>query len=328
MNIARHTETPSPQNAPSVGFEANPPFTAQPASSDTDHHADLARPAGSDQHRDDSPLSTGTTPRPSITRHIEALSLRELSHRREALSLVLNQESIPFNQEAHDDTINYTFSSGPEPEFLFTAHYDNFTGSLGANDNMAAVCIMIDLYHFLMSKGLPADFALLDGEERGHSGAKLYVSSHDINKFKGVIVSDLCGYGDSIVLCQRGRSFGFTHSGLLRRHDARLMRYLPEDDSIIFRRYHIPALSISIVPKWDVQYLRALASFGERLLGMPPEFDMIISQMEISQTIHNGSKDNPEFISSESMMRVYSYLAEAMTTKETHQNFIRRLFHV
>ena len=107
------------------------------------------------------------------------------------------------------------------------------------------------------------------------------------------------------------------------------MKYLPESDDVIFRK-HVPTVSVSIVPKWDVQYLRALASFGEGLLGRPPEFYMILSQMEITQTFHNNAKDSPEYVDDLAMTKVYDYLLDAMTNSETEPKFsfkqlIRRL---
>ena len=105
------------------------------------------------------------------------------------------------------------------------------------------------------------------------------------------------------------------------------MKYLPDTDANIFRKSHVPTLSVSIVPKWDVQYLRALASFGEGLLGRPPEFYMILSQMEITQTFHNGPKDNPEYVDELAMMKVYDYILDAMTTDEEISKFsLRRFF--
>ena len=257
----------------------------------------------------------------NIRRHLEELSVRELSLRREALSKVLSSEDISFLREGNDSVVNFTFSSeGYNQEgFLFAAHYDNYRGSLGANDNMSSVCILIDLCRELTTKNIHADCVLTDGEEDGHSGAELYAQTNNLKKYSGIINLDLCGYGDVIVV--KGKLPKFTARNLLKKHNAEAVRYLPESDDVIFRKYHVPTLSVSIVPKWDVQYLKALASFGEGLLGRPPEFYMILSQMEISQTFHNNSKDSPEFVEEPAMKKVYDYLLDAITTNEESQKF-------
>lgn len=262
----------------------------------------------------------------NIKRHIEELSLRELSLRREALSNILSSEHIDFKREEQNGIVNFIFSSEVyNSNFLFSAHYDNYRGSYGANDNMASVCILIDLYHALTARNIHADFVFTDGEEDNHSGAEFFSRTHDLKKYSGIINLDLCGYGDVIVL--NGKIKKFTARNLLKKHNAELVKYLPESDNVIFRKAHVPVISISIVPKWDVQYLRALAAFGEGLLGRPPEFYMIQSDMEVTQTIHNNAKDSPEYIDELAMTKVYDYLLEAMTTTETETGFsFMRLF--
>lgn len=262
----------------------------------------------------------------NIKRHLESLSLRELSQRREALSSILSSEHIDFKREEHNGIVNFIFSSEvDDSNFLFSAHYDNYRGSYGANDNIASVCILIDLYHALKARNIHADFVLTDGEEDKYSGAEFFARTHDLRKYHGIINLDLCGYGDVIVI--NGRVRKFTARNLLKRHNAELVKYLPESDDVIFRQSHVPTISISIVPKWDVQYLRALAAFGEGLLGRPPEFYMILSDMEVTQTIHNNAKDSPEYVDELAMKKVYDYLLDAMTTEEPETRFsFMRLF--
>ena len=255
----------------------------------------------------------------NIKRHLERLSLRELSQRRETLSDILSSENIKSSLQDNNGIVNFIFSSeGDNQGFLFSAHYDNYRGSLGANDNMASVCILIDLYRELTARNIRADFLLTDGEEDGHSGAEFFARANDLKKYSGIINLDLCGYGDVIVI--NGKLNKFKASELLKKHNAEIVKYLPESDDVIFRKYHVPTLSVSIVPKWDVQYLKALASFGDGLLGRPPEFYMILSQMEITQTFHNGSKDSPEFVDESAMKKVYDYLLDAITTKENERS--------
>lgn len=190
----------------------------------------------------------------NITRHIETLSQRELSSRREAVRRVLTSEGISYSCAGDENVTNFMFSScGQESGCLFTAHYDNYRNSYGANDNMSSVCVLIDLRQALSAKNIRADFLLTDGEESDHSGAEYFAARGDIKKYTGIINLDLCGYGDVIVAC--GNISRFTGRSILARHQAESVKYLPESDDVVFRR-HAPTLSVSIVPKWDVQYLR------------------------------------------------------------------------
>ena len=261
-----------------------------------------------------------------IRRHLEELSLRELSQRREALGKVLLSEGIKFSCEGSGSITNFMFASEGDPSgSLFSAHYDNYRGSCGANDNMASVCILVDLCHALTAEKIRADFLLTDGEEDSYAGAELFTTTYELKQYSGIINLDLCGYGDSIVI--QGRLPSFTARSLLKKHDAVIVKYLPESDDVVFRKYHVPTLSVSIVPKWDVQYLKALASFSEGILGRPPEFFMILSQMEITQTFHNGSKDSPEFVDELAMQKIHDYLLDAVMSRETTAKFsLKNLF--
>ncbi|MBQ7561213.1 MAG: M28 family peptidase [Synergistaceae bacterium] len=251
---------------------------------------------------------------PAINRYIKILSIPELSQRRKALENVLSSEGINYESQNNQDIINYEFESGQNYKYLFSAHYDNYRLSTGANDNIAAICILIDLYKELSAKKIPAKFLFTDAEETHHAGAKFYAQTHNLKALKGIINLDLCGYGDVITI--KGNIKRFTNKNLLSRHNAELVKYLPESDDIIYRKYNVPVINLAIVPKWDVQYLKALASFGDRLLGQPPEFDLIFSQMEITQTFHGGIKDSPEFIQDSAMEKIFNYLLDSITYKQ------------
>lgn len=179
------------------------------------------------------------------------------------------------------------------------------------SDNKAAVSILSDLSD--LSKGLVnAEFLSPDSE------LETFCSTHDLSRYSGVINLDLCGYGDTIVFTVRGRKSAFTRFTDTKK--ALYVSYLPECEEVrIFRKFRLPVLSLAIVPKWDVQYLKALSLFGpDRLLGQPPEFALILSQMEVSGKTHETD--------AKAMKQVYDYIYEAMTSPEPRQkNFLRRL---
>ena len=71
-------------------------------------------------------------------------------------------------------------------------------------------------------------------------------------------------------------------------------------------------MSLCVVPRWDIQYLKAMATYGDGFLGRPPEFDMMMGQMEVSTTMHGGYRDHPDYVESEAMSQIYGYLSEAV----------------
>ena len=265
-----------------------------------------------------------------IKRHLETLAQKDPDLRRQALADVLDAEGLScFLQEDEPSfknprgTVNYILDPWQDaPSLLFCAHYDAVPGSFGANDNAAALCILIDLAKDLKEKGHPARFAFFDGEETGCSGSRLYVScldsqDHRRQDLTGVVNLDVCGFGDTIAICGKGNENKpvfrpFCQKLLLDRYNAQVLKYLPKSDEASFAGSRIPALSLCAIPRWDIQYLKAMATYGDGFLGRPPEFDMMMGQMEVSTTMHGGYRDHPDYVESEAMSQIYGYLSEAV----------------
>ncbi len=262
----------------------------------------------------------------TIIRHLHALAQKDPDKRREALEQVLAEEGFFYTvqEEAPSfqvprGTRNYLLSpDSGAAGLLFCAHYDAVPGSFGANDNAAAVCILIDLARALRDLGIPAYFAFFDGEETGNSGSRLYAAEMDRSRITGVVNLDVCGYGDTLAVYGKGHEKKpvfqpFCSKALLEKYRGRVVKFLPKSDDASFKS-KVPALSLAMVPVWDIQYLNALSTYGEGFLGRPPEFDMMIGQMEVSTTMHGGFRDTPEWVEEETMQRMHDYLLEAMRT--------------
>lgn len=265
-----------------------------------------------------------------MKRHLETLAQKDPDMRRQALADVLDAEGLCYclqedepNFKNPRGSVNYILEPWQDaPSLLFCAHYDAVPGSFGANDNAAALCILIDLAKDLKEKGLPARFAFFDGEETGCSGSRLYVACLDRQDnrrqdFTGVVNLDVCGFGDTIAICGKGNENKpvfrpFCQKALLDRYNAQVLKYLPKSDEASFAGSRIPALSLCAIPRWDIQYLKAMATYGDGLLGRPPEFDMMMEQMEVSTTMHGGYRDHPDYVESEAMSQIYGYLSEAV----------------
>lgn len=259
----------------------------------------------------------------TILSHLEHLCQKEPEARRRALEEVLTAEGLNWQVQRQEPSYqlplgvtNYLLPSS-EPGLLFCAHYDSVPGSFGANDNAAAVCILITLARELRSRGIPAHFAFFDGEESGRAGSKLYASSIDRSLIRGILNLDLCGYGDTIVICGRGHEKKaplkpFCQKDHLKKFNGQIVPSLPTSDDASFTGMRIPVLSLAIVPRWDVQYLKALSNFSGTFLGKPPEYGMILGQMEVSTTIHGGFRDDPKWVQQEAADAVYHYLLEGI----------------
>ena len=96
-----------------------------------------------------------------MKRHLETLAQKDPDLRRQALADVLDAEGLSYclqedgpNFKNPRGTVNYILDPWQDaPSLLFCAHYDAVPGSFGANDNAAALCILIDLAKDLKEKG-------------------------------------------------------------------------------------------------------------------------------------------------------------------------------
>lgn len=261
-----------------------------------------------------------------IEKHLAELAQADPQARRTALENVLAAEGLtPEIQECEADerrkaARNYLLytadkdAKGP----LFCAHYDAHPGSTGANDNAAAVCILIALAKELQQRKIPATIAFFDGEESGHSGAKLFEDGRK-REVSCVVNLDMCGYGDTIAVYARGSenragARTFCAKERLDAHHGELVKYMPEGDNVCFTTRRQPVVSIAVMPRWDTKYLTAMAAQGMGLLGRSPEFKMMLGEMEVASTIHGGFRDAIKWVQPEAMQMLYDYLLDAMTT--------------
>lgn len=259
-----------------------------------------------------------------LDEHLNELAQPELSARRAALERILTAEGLAFTvQECEADekrkaARNYLLApQGDTPCPLLCAHYDAHPGSVGANDNAAALCILLALAKELRQRGTNAAFAFFDGEESGHSGAKLYEAERTA-EHSLIVNLDMCGYGDTLAVYARGSekkpaARPFCDKARLAAHNARLVKYLPEGDDVCFSTRRQPVLSLAVMPRWDTKYLDAMAAQGSGLLGRTPEFKMMIGQMEVTSTMHGGFRDAVKWVQPEAMQLVYDYLLDALS---------------
>jgi len=266
-----------------------------------------------------------------IDEYLAELAVPDPNERRSSLCSILTRNGLDYTIQKIDPTeknpqgvINYLVEIGPilneDPHLLFCAHYDAFPASCGANDNSAAVCILIELAKALKKQGkVPATFAFFDGEESKHLGSKLYASELDRTRISGVINLDICGYGDTITVYSHGSTGqspirGFCDKTLLSRHNGRLVKYLPESDDIAFNGIHLPTLSVAIMPKWDAHNLKILSIYNDNVIGKPPEFEIILGQMEVITTMHGSFRDKISTVQSSAMHQVYDYLLDSFAS--------------
>ena len=138
---------------------------------------------------------------------------RSNAEREAAVASYLEARGVPFarhrfaSSEGSGENFTVEIGSGRRV-LLLIAHHDAVPGSPGANDNAAAVGILLTLLERLavsVPPGLRVRLLFTAAEERGYLGARKYARGANLAELAGVLSLELCGIGDSARGLGRGR---------------------------------------------------------------------------------------------------------------------------
>ncbi len=174
---------------------------------------------------------------------------------------------------------------------LLAAHHDAVDGSPGANDNAAAVGLLLTLLERL-AVSPPTKrrvrFLFTAAEERGYLGARQYVLGANIAELTGVLSLELCGIGDSVVIWDAAEETPFLRQvgaalegvGLRRDQSYHVVGRIPMfgSDHRAFAPLGVPAYGFTLVPSANAEALRQFVwspvrSAIRHLIRRPVPFD-------------------------------------------------------
>jgi hypothetical protein len=187
---------------------------------------------------------------------------------------------------------NFTVDIGSGDRILvLIAHHDAVPGSPGANDNAAAVGILLHLLGRLARTPptrLRVRLLFPAAEELGYLGTRAYVKEIPTAGIIGVLSLELCGIGDSLVIWDVEEETGFLRcvgdalEGLGRRRDQdyHMVGRIPVfgSDHRAFAAAGLPAYGLTVVPAREALALRRFVLSPRRgvfrlLAHRPPPFE-------------------------------------------------------
>jgi Zn-dependent M28 family amino/carboxypeptidase len=200
-------------------------------------------------------------------------------------------------------------AGGGDRVLVLIAHHDAVPGSPGANDNAAAVGILLRLLARALATppaGLRVRFLFTAAEERGYLGARAYVRETDQRGVAGVVSLELCGIGDTLALWDAAeetplvRAFGRAVAELGYRRDEgyHVVGRIPVfgSDHRAFWEAGVPACGLTIVPGREADGLRQFIfnpwrSAFRQLVRRPPPFDTYHTSRDRSETLDPRALD-------------------------------------
>ena len=253
----------------------------------------------------------GATDPLSLSRLLEG---RSNEAREAALARYLTARAIPFTthrfQTFEGRGENFAVEVGAGDRVLvLIAHHDAVPGSPGANDNAAAVGILLHLIARaapLVPPSLRVRFLFPACEELGYLGARAYVREASTSGIVGVLSLELCGIGDSLAVWDTGEETPFLRSvgggladlGLRRDEDWHQVGRIPVfgSDHRAFAAAGLPAYGLSVVPARQVDALRAfvlspLRSTLMHLVRRPVPFDTYHTPLDRGTTLEKPALD-------------------------------------
>lgn len=239
---------------------------------------------------------------------------RPNSDRQAAVAAYLERRGIAFSRhrfssfEGRGENFSVDVGSG-DRLLVLIAHHDAVPGSPGANDNAAAVGILLHLLGRLRRtppRGLCVRLLFSAAEELGYLGTREYVKQIATAGIVGVLSLELCGIGDSLVIWDVAEETAFLRcvgealGRLGRRPDEsyHVVGRIPVfgSDHRAFADAGLPAYGLSIVPAREAEALRRFVLSPRRsalrlLARRPPPFDTYHTSRDAFSTLDPAACD-------------------------------------
>ena len=243
------------------------------------------------------------------------------SDRKGSIMAILSQMGVNFKVQQFEDAENIVVSFNPsDRRLVIGAHWDADEGSDGANDNASGCSVLLHVIEAVLATPLfekSVDFVFFGEEEKGGVGASRYIEAVGKESISAMVNADVCGYGDNIILSDKGNVsnqafFGLMDEDLLTKHKVNLLGFLPQGDDCIFEWSGIPSVSICTAERNAVT---VFSNIGHKLATEEPitEQDQVdLMNLDVVKTMHGGEFDNISYLSGEAVKMVADYLTDGL----------------
>ena len=243
---------------------------------------------------------------------VPLLEGRTNAEREAAVALFLESRGVPFERhrfatfEGRGENLAVELGAG-DRVLVLIAHHDAVPGSPGANDNAAAVAILLHLLpRLVVPGGLRVRLLFTAAEEIGYLGARAWVRDVGVAGIVGVLSLELCGIGDSLAVWDAGEPTPFLRTicealegrGLRCDEGYHVVGRIPVfgSDHRAFAAAGVPAYGLSIVPSAQAEALRRFVlspvrSALSHLVRRPPPFDTYHTRRDAGGTLDAAALD-------------------------------------
>ena len=241
--------------------------------------------------------------------------------RKGSIMAILAQMGASFEVQQFEDVENIVVSFNPGGKRLVIgAHWDTDEHSDGANDNASGCSVLLHVVEAVLaapSFDKSVDFVFFGEEEKGGIGASRYLESMGKENIAAMINADVCGFGDHILLHDKGNVSnpmfgGLMDEDLLKKHDVQLPGFLPQGDDCIFEWSGLPSVSICTA---EGNAVTVFSEIGHKLAAEEPitEKDQeALMGLDVVKTMHGGAFDHISYLSGNAVKMVADYLSDGL----------------
>jgi hypothetical protein len=271
--------------------------------------------------------TTATSAGETLMGYVKGIEGKDPSGRKQFIKDKLKEFELPFtvmpfetilahgkqNDTIHGENIIVTMGSGKQ-KIVLGAHCDAVPKAPGANDNGGGVAVVLEIlrtlkaYHFNHT----VDFCFFDQEEAGLIGSAAYVRRYDTTyKHLAMINLDVEGTGNEIYVGPVG---GGDDSLVMKYiHEARdKTKFIyqeneiyPGSDQESFAAAHMENISISVVPKGDVEKLVKWTKSGFKKIEDPKDVPEVLKVM-------HSPEDKSTYMTPEALNMSYEFTKTAL----------------
>ena len=243
------------------------------------------------------------------------------SDRKGSIMAILTQMGAAFEVQKFEDVENVVVSfHSSSKRLVIGAHWDADEGSDGANDNASGCSVLLHTLKAVLAEptfNKSVDFVFFGEEEKGGIGASRYLESVGKENISAMINADVCGFGDHILLNDKGNLsnplfFGLMDEALLKKHSVQLPGYLPQGDDCIFEWSGLPSVSICTA---ECNAFNVFFEIGRKIVAEQPitEADQeALMSLDVVKTMHGGEFDNISYLSGTAVKMVADYLIDGL----------------
>ena len=246
----------------------------------------------------------------ALTRLLEG---RDNAARQAAVARWLHLRGVPFDRHRfatfEGAGENFTVNVGDgDRALVLIAHHDAVPGSPGANDNAAAVAVLLTLLERWASRPPRTRVRLLFSacEEIGYLGSRAWVRAHGVGDVRSVLSLELPGVGDSLAVWDAVAPTPFLRSvcgtlegmGLRADEGHHVVGRIPVfgSDHRAFADAGVPAYGLTTVPAHEVPALRQFIFSPLRSMfrgggRRPPPFDTYHTARDSGATLDAAALD-------------------------------------